>query len=154
MSHKKNHKSYRSTISRLLQIMAVILLSATFVSCHKGSTDQLAFLNPLLVKGVNRPTPPGGLTSIYEPVTQYLCLHWNPSIDPDTNQPVPIYRIYLYFVYPPAEFFREQDLLDEQPALDYCLHTDSYTGMLTFVVTGYDGLAESLPSEPLMIQIP
>lgn len=124
------------------------------LSCRQGTTGELEFLNPLLVKGLQRPTAPDGLTSTYDPVLQYLCVRWNPSIDPDTEKEVPVYRLYLYFVYPPTEFFRPEDLLEEVVGREYCLETDTYTGMLTFVVTGYDGLAESVPSPPLVTVLP
>lgn len=122
--------------------------------CRQGTTDELTFLNPLLVGGLQRPTTPDGLTSTYNASLSTLCLSWNPSIDPDTQSEVPVYRLYLYYVYPPTEFFRSEDRLDELVGREYCIDTDSYTGMLTFVVTGYDGLAESLPSEPHAAVIP
>lgn len=137
-------------VSRLLLATLVFAL----LSCRQGTTGELEFLNPLLVNGLRRPTAPDGLTSTYDPVLQYLCVRWNPSIDPDTEKEVPVYRLYLYFVYPPTEFFRPEDLLEEVVVREHCFETDTYIGMLTFVVTGYDGLAESLPSSPLVTVLP
>jgi hypothetical protein len=140
-------------VNRFL-FLFLISICLFMISCREGRTDELSFLNPLLVKGLRRPTPPDGLTSAYDPVLQYLCVRWNPSTDPDTGREVIAYRLYLYFVYPPAEFFRREDLLEEVSMREHCFRTDTYTGMLTFVVTGYDGLAESLPSAPLVTVIP
>lgn len=137
-------------VSRLLLTTVAFAL----LSCRQGTTGELEFLNPILVNGLRRPTPPDGLTSTYYLVSQYLCVRWNPSIDPDTEKEVPVYRLYLYFVYPPTEFFRPEDLLEEVVVREHCFETDTYIGMLTFVVTGYDGLAESLPSSPLVTVLP
>lgn len=123
--------------------------------CTKGDTPPFLYiLNPFLVAGSARPSPPGNLAAEYNLALDLLHLTWGPSVDPDTRRETPVYRIYAYQVYPPPAFFRPEDRVGEPVVREDYLQTDHYVGLLTFVVTGYDGLAESLPSSPLTVSLP
>ncbi|MBW7857248.1 MAG: hypothetical protein H3C43_02860 [Leptonema sp. (in: Bacteria)] len=132
----------------------IVSITAWLVIGCRNPTSQFEFLNPLLVEGLSRPTTPTGLEASYNLAFRLLCLKWNQSVDPDTNFEVPIYHLYLYFHYPPAEFYRKEDIYEEVVGRQYCIKTDDFTGLLSFVVTGYDGWAESLVSAPMHFSIP
>lgn len=131
-----------------------LLLLSSCAAGHDRTPPFLFILNPALVSGVHRPSAPTDLKYQYDPTLKSVHLTWAPSIDPDTNSPTPTYRVYLYLVYPPASFYRADDLVAEPITTEVWIDTAKYTGGLTFVVTGYDGLAESLPSSPLNVTIP
>ncbi len=100
-----------------------------------------------------RPTRPLDLRATYEPLTQEVKLEWTASVDPDTQTSNLVYRVYLYLDGPPATYYRAQDLIDETPLTTYYLPVQPYTGSLYFVVTAFDGTAESEPSEAARLDL-
>lgn len=149
------HPPGRPSLLPLSVLPAILVLGLALPSCGRGNTPPLLYiLNPLLVAGGQRPSAPTGLAADYNLALDLLHLTWGPSIDPDTNRETPAYRLYLYQNYPPPAFYRSEDRLGEPVVKEDYLQTDRYTGLLTFVVTGYDGMAESLPSDAFTVRLP
>ncbi|MCE9596967.1 MAG: hypothetical protein K8S54_03280 [Spirochaetia bacterium] len=124
----------------------VVLLLLVQMSCDQARTVSPAyFLLPILRGGGTRPATPTNLIAVHFLAAQTIVLNWTGSLDPDTGQPNVIYRIYGYEV-PPTIYYREQDLLDTTPLTTFSGRLEPFTGSLYFVVTAFDGAAESLPS--------
>lgn len=150
------HRADTRTAFRPLSVLpAILLMGLALPACAKGDTSPLLYLlSPLLVAGGQRPSAPTDLAAEYNLVLDALHLTWGPSVDPDTGRETSAYRLYLYQSYPPAAFYRPEDRFSEPVVREDVLQTHRYTGLLTFVVTGYDGMAESLPSAPLTVRLP
>lgn len=134
--------------ARFFAIAALVLVQ----QCAPAQpVSQAAFLIPFLRGGWTRPQAPASLTARYSPTTTTLNLNWTGSLDPETGQPNVTYNIYAYET-PPREYYRIQDLLDTTPLTSYYRQVDPFTGTLYFVVTAFDGGAESLPSNVAEMQ--
>ena len=133
--------------------LAVFL--SLFINCGSpNEVDSLYYvLLPALKGGAERPTTPTNLTGSYLTAIRQIQLSWDASIDPDLGFPIGVYRIYLYAGGPPVEFYRVQDLFAESPVTSYVIDADPFTGNLYFLVTAFDGLAESYPSNILTINV-
>ncbi|GIX42365.1 MAG: hypothetical protein KatS3mg129_2098 [Leptospiraceae bacterium] len=108
-----------------------------------------------LRSGLNRPEKIKNIQANYDINILTLELQWDPSIDPDTNQFVPYYFIYLYYEYPkPEQYYDKKYLLDITSQNQYLLYTGTFVGNLYFIITAYDLGAESEISDILKVEIP
>jgi len=73
-------------------------------------------------------------------------------VDPDTGQPNVEYNIYEYLT-PPRVYYRPEDILDKTPFTTYSIDVRPFTGTVYFLVTAFDGGAESLPSNLAQMQV-
>lgn len=117
-------------------------------------------VSPFLVRqGGQRPSTPQNFAYTFDIAFQKLRFTWGPSIDPDFQIPVGLYRMYVYMNGPPAEYYRVQDLYAESYVNFINFDTNDFflgvpfSGNLYFVVTGYDGGTESLPSNLLRVDM-
>jgi len=130
----------------------LLLLPLLLVHCAPARpVSEAAFLIPFLRGGWTRPEAPRSLTARYSLSTTTLNLNWTGSLDPETGLPNVIYNIYAYET-PPKEYYRPQDILDATSLASYYRQIDPFTGTLYFVVTAFDGGAESLPSNVAEMQ--
>ncbi|HNJ35206.1 MAG TPA: hypothetical protein PK881_13250 [Leptospiraceae bacterium] len=122
------------------------------LGCDRAHTTPPGqFLLPLLRSGGARPTTPTNLRTRYAASISALTMDWVGSIDPDTGLPNVVYSIYAYEL-PPREYYRRQDILATTTLTSYYQSADHFTGSLYFVVTAFDGGAESLPSNVAQLE--
>lgn len=139
--------------------VAVILLGAWIVLATGCAKPDLLppyyyVLLPQLREGQNRPSPPSNLRARYELFTENIHLEWQPGIDPDTQLPALIYRVYVFVNGPPpANIYQPRYLFDEAYGFGYNVSSDRFTGDIYFAVTAFDGLAESLPSNAARVNL-
>ncbi|MBL8019672.1 MAG: fibronectin type III domain-containing protein [Leptospirales bacterium] len=132
--------------------VAVVLLSILIANCDQARTvPPTYFLLPLLRGGGVRPATPTNLQAIHFLTAQTLVITWTGSLDPDTGQPNVVYRIYAYEV-PPKEYYRIQDLQGTTPLTTITARQEPFIGTQYFVVTAFDGAAESLPSQTCRLE--
>lgn len=136
-----------------MMILWIAFLS--LYSCRKADeVSPLYFaLLPHTRAGNERPTTPMNLTASYLFPSQVIFLQWEGSTDPDFNVPVGIYKVYIYLNGTPSVYYESKNLLDETGETFYSLDSDPYTGNIHFVVTGFDGEAESLPSNTATLNL-
>jgi hypothetical protein len=148
----------RKYADRIMQksLICFILIASIATNPGCGSPNSVSpylyLLIPNLRAGQARPTTPGDLTGSYDMMIPGIRLKWNPSLDPDTNQRVPFYNIYLYPDGPPQKYYENKNLYDITNRNEYIIPSAPPPTNLYFVVTGFDGLAESLPSNIVTIR--
>jgi len=137
----------------LLLFVTGSLLLFSIPGCRPRRTDPLAYVVfPLLRGGLTRPEAPKNLHGNYDPFAGTITLNWSASIDPDTGRVVPVYKVYLYLNAPPQHYYLEKNLIKmtDQPTLILAANPFNYP--IYFVVTAFDGWAESLPSNTVEIR--
>ena len=100
-----------------------------------------------------RPAKPTDLTALFRAEVQEIELGWTGSVDPDTGASNLVYRVYYYLDGPPQEYYRTQDLLGESVLTNFYVASGAFTGALYFVVTAFDGTAESEPSDTAKLDL-
>ncbi len=143
----------------------VLVLFCTTACAAPKEVSPLYFValntvSPLLAReGGQRPSTPLNFACTFDIAFQKLRFTWEPSIDPDFHVPVGLYRMYVYMNGPPTEYYRIQDMYAESYVNFINFDTNDFflgipfSGNLYFVVTGYDGGTESLPSNLLRVDM-
>lgn len=137
-------------LSRATHALLPGLLIIGMAACRQPQTipaHTFILLQAPLQGDVGRPTKVADLSAVYRPLFQEIELTWTASIDPDTGGSNLAYRVYAYTTGPPDTYYRTQDLFGETPLTSFYLSSTPYTGTLYFVVTAFDGAAESEPSD-------
>ncbi len=135
-------------------LLLLLFVTGGGAGCTKPHRVETALflVQPWLRGGGERPTTPTNLNWSYSYLLSLLTLEWQPSVDKETGSAL-LYRIYLYENGPPQEYFRPQDILTETAEPILRLGAEPFSHTLYFVVTSWDGLAESLPSPLLKVDL-
>ncbi|MBX7057984.1 MAG: fibronectin type III domain-containing protein [Leptospirales bacterium] len=138
------------SLRRLLALAMVLCCS-----CQQPQTtpEWQFILAPWLIEGGGRPATPQHLSASYDPYAEAINLRWDLALDPAAGIPVYEYRIYLYLDGPPQDFYRAGDLLDRSAVNFYSVEASPFTGTLYFVVTAWNGGAESYPSNTVGLSL-
>lgn len=138
----------------ILLVATLISVSGLLRCAAADQTEELQFVvAPWLIQGGGRPNAPQNLRVSYNAFAQAIDLAWEPAIDPALGIPVYEYRIYLYLDAPPRDYYREGDLFDTSAVNFYSVESDPFSGALYFVVTAWNGGAESFPSNTAALSL-
>lgn len=127
-----------------------------FVSCtNKKYPEYYFILFSFMRNGLNQPEKVQNIQIKFIREILSLEITWNPSRDPDTNQYVPYYYIYVYFEYPSQDMLYDKKyLLDIVNDTKYVFFVQDFRGILYFMITAYDLGSESQPSEIIEFKVP
>lgn len=140
----------RFTTKLIYKILILILINCT----NKEFEPYYYILNSHLRSGFNKPEKVKNIQVNYEPDLFIIELRWDPSRDPDTNQNVLYYYIYLYYEYPQYQhYYDKKYLFDITTETQYSFNTGSFRGFLYFIITAFDSGSESEISEIIQIRV-
>lgn len=134
----------------------MLIIQFFLVTCKTKEYNSFYYiLLPYLRNGFQQPEKVQNIQIQYKPEIFSLEITWSPSLDPDTNQYVPYYFIYLYYEYPTFDLFYDKKYLIEITSeTESLLLVRDFRGILYFVITAYDLGSESAPSEIVSFRVP
>ncbi len=134
----------------------MLFLFLFFGNCKNKEYSPFYFvLFPYLKNGWNRPEKVKNIQINYRWDQLLIEIQWSNSVDPDTNQSVPYYFLYIYYEYPEHEqYYDKKYLLDITTENRYLFPIPRFTGVLYLIITAYDLGAESEISDIIQISIP
>ncbi len=146
---------FMKPIIRIWKVILFIFLIYFLNSCSEKKYNSFYYiLFSYLRAGWNQPEKVNNIQVYYNPSLLSIELTWDPSKDPDTNQYVEYYFIYLYYEYPQyQQFYDKKYLLDITTETRYRLYVGNFRGILYFIITAYDFGSESEISEIVQIQV-